>query len=256
MKLFGLIDTSGTTTTNKINSMMAAMTSAITSAVENCSSSIDQSQESVTINYGASIGNTLHMEQTSEIDSECVLQQKVQTEVQNAISTALSQTANSNGVGLLSTLGGSSSNNEATVSSFISNNINNSSIMNSYNKIKQDQKSVNINYGLKAFDTESMKQGATIFAKAALSEVEKTGIIDDLKAQLDQTAIAKTTNPLDFITDIFKSLGTTTVLFFFIIAVVVISMGVFVYKFLSAGGSISPTGISGPPKKTEPAASG
>lgn len=239
----------GTQSSTTINQLSQQLTNVAMSTVQDCSSNISQDQTVTDVNTGIWLWSTTKLEQTSEIRSECFSSSQKQAQLQNNIINSISQTATSEGVALLSAFGKTNAEANANLTNIIRNNITMSNIQKTYNAIKQKQSVSFNNSGIMGFRQVDLTQGAKIFAAATLDEIDKAGVFNAIETKLNQNASAKSTNPLDFIADVFRGIATglatgatSSILFFIFIIIAIILVPTMMIRLLFSGqSSASPT---------------
>lgn len=219
---------------------------------QECAVNVDQTQDVTINNTGTSIGGSLTMTQTSVVDLQCMQTSGRMNKLAGDISNIISQSAAAAGVGITSAVGGSQANTSTDIKNIIENRLTTENINRTITAIKQGQKLTMNNSGLQFAQSINMSQGAQVFAAAVVNEVNETGIINSMATQIDQKADAKTTNPLDFLVEMTRSvMGAFSLAMLipilFIIGLIVV-IGFVIYK--GATGEISIPGFDSAAKPT------
>ncbi len=206
------------------------------STVNDCLTSSDQSQSLTVNNSGLRLWGSYTMDQQSEVTSQCFSDVNRQMNLQNAIINAIAQKSTADGVAILSAFGASTAEASANLSNIIKNNITMSNIQRSYNLIKQKQSATFNNSGIIGYEQVALTQGDKLFAAATLTEVDRTGIFNMIENKIDQDASAKTSNPLDFISDLFSNIAMVIAL---VIVVIIVAVAGGLYLMMGGGRAVA-----------------
>ena len=197
----------GSASKTAISSLSSTISTIAMNTVQSCEVSAAQTQTVSVTNTGFKLFGNYTLQQQTDIKSDCFNDLTKQTDLQNKIIDAISQTTASNNVALLGAFGNSSSDATANLTNIVRNTVTMSNIQKTYNDIKQSQ-SVNFsNSGVVIFEQATLTQGASIFAAATLKEMDTAGIFSQIASKVDQTSTATQSNPLDFIAGIVNAAG-------------------------------------------------
>jgi hypothetical protein len=219
-----------------INSLSESINEVSMSTVQSCEVISDQSQNLAVRNTGFKFSSDVTLEQTTDIRMECFSDINKQTELQNKIINEIAQTSTASNVALLGAFGSTQSEAIANLTNIVRNTITMSNIQRSYIMIKQQQGLTLDNEGVVVYEKVKLTQGAEVFAAATLKEIDRAGIFNRIANHVDQSAEAKTENPLDFIAKALGAVGdsVSTMLFLIIFIVAILVVGVyFVMKIMT-----------------------
>jgi hypothetical protein len=203
-KLEGIIKMGGTQSTSIVNSLTSACVNATQTSTAKCITTASQEQSIMLQAAGDITVGDISQVQAVSVKSECLFSSQVQSDIQNAVANTLAQAAEAAGSGITSAIGGSSSNTFANIYTMISANVKQEQIQEAVNNTMQRQ-TVSINAGGNIIAGNiSQEQTAKLIAKAIMNSEGYSKVINEVANQIDQSAKAKTTNPL---ADIIGSVG-------------------------------------------------
>lgn len=213
----------GTSSKAEIDQLSQNITTIASNAVMRCQTNINQNQHVVIENTGVSLFSTYKFKQASTISSSCVQDTALQAKIQNDIINAITNSSSAEGVAMMSAFGNTDAEASAKLKNIVQTNVTMNNIMENYNNISQSQDITVLNRGglVVAQNVEAV-QGAEIFAAATLKTVQDAGVLTTIQTKLDQDAAAKSTNPLDFLGNLFGSIALAigAVIIFFILIIV------------------------------------
>ncbi len=214
----------GTYSKATINSLQQSISNIAMTNITKCQTSSNQTQNIRIVNDGFRFWTNYKIEQTSSINSSCVQDTVLQAKLQNDIFNAIKNASSAEGVALLSAFGNTNSSAETNLQTIIQNNVTMENIMENYTKIEQTQNVEIVNNFVWVFDNMSMVQGSQIFAASTLKAMEDAGIFNTISNKLDQSARSKSTNPLDFIANLFGNMAQAVLFVILFIVVIIIAM--------------------------------
>jgi hypothetical protein len=223
----------GSSSKSAVSILNEIVTNVAMETVQDCLVVSDQEQDINMTNTGFKLWSTVDITQTTDVSSSCFSNSLKETELQNNLISAISQATTAEGVGLLSAFGASQAEAETNLQNLVETNIKMSNIQKSYTLIQQKQKVGLNNVGTIVFEDVNISQGAEVFAAATLLEVTNSGITNLIDTNIDQTTSAITSNPLDFIGNIFGSVAASVA----IIAFVFIALIAFIIYMIFRGGN-------------------
>lgn len=233
----------GSSSKTSVQQLSQAISNVAMSTVQDCETSVAQTQNLNVNNTGFKLWGQYHLDQQSEIRSDCFSDVAKQADLQNKIISTISQATTAQSVALLGAFGTSKSEADAKLTSMVKNNVTMSNIQKSYNNLKQTQNATFNNSGVIGFEQVDLTQGSKLFAAATLQEVDKAGIFNQISSYVDQQSAAKQENPLDFIAKAIGAIGSSvmmSIIFFIVIMAVAVLGVVVVIKMLGSGGSPPP----------------
>lgn len=228
----------GSSSKTSINQLSQALTNVAMSSVQDCQVSATQTQNLSVNNTGFRLWGTYHLDQQSEIRSDCFSDVAKQADLQNKIISTIAQSTTAQSIALLGAFGTSASDASANLSNIVKNNVTMSNIQKSYNTLKQTQNASFNNSGVVGFEQVDLTQGSKLFAAATLQEIDKAGVFNQISSYLDQQSSATQANPLDFIAKAIGAVSSSlsmSILFFIIIIAVAVLGAVVVIKMLTSG---------------------
>lgn len=194
----------GTQSTSIVNSLTSACVNATQTSTAKCITTASQEQSIMLQAAGDVTVGDISQTQAVSVKSECLFSSQVQSDIQTAVANTLAQAAEAAGSGVTSAIGGSSSNTYANIYTMISANVKQEQIQEAVNNAMQKQ-TVSINAGGNIVAGNiTQSQTAQIIAKAIMNSQGYSTVINSVANQIDQSAKAKTTNPLS---DIIGSVG-------------------------------------------------
>lgn len=219
------------TSKTTINKLSEQINNVAKTTVQTCASSAVQTQYRGVVNNGFSFWSSDKMEQTTTLDASCFNDVKRETDLQNKILETIKQAATSENTSFLPAFGKTNAEAELNLKNRIVNNITMKNIQSSYNLIMQTQSAPFLNNGVDILRSSDMKQGADLFAAATLKELDKTGILNDIKSYLDQDASSKNSDPFAALVELFGSIVMAGFVFF-IVFIAIVMLGVGAWYFL------------------------
>lgn len=146
------------------------------------------------------------MMQASTVDMRCALSSQMQSDIQSEIAAKLSQYAESNGIALLSALGGSSADVETEIMNLFDASVEMSNLQEAVMQSLQSQRVVVGNVGGNVtIANTTMTQSLKMVAEAMVEYGGYSTAISQLQADIDQAAKTTDTGPLDSLFDTIKS---------------------------------------------------
>lgn len=227
---------SQSSTTTQLASKM--VTDVMSKSIMNCASKSDVSQELTVKGSGNDLsGNTL--KQNAKIDISCVQTAKNMNELKQAIKDAITQAAESSGVGITSAIGASSSDANLFISNDVEVNVTNETVAKIVNESNQKQV-ISIDGDKNTVKDNKLEQTEDYVAKNCQSIVNNLKSVQNLDRAIQNKSKAETKDPIaEWIGSIFSGLGSLWFIFI-IIGVVVIGGGII---WLLKSGSMSDDGI-------------
>lgn len=171
--------------------------------------SIKQDQKTVIVNNGFSFWDSTNMKQSSTINSQAMMQSNVSAELKNELFNELKNAATTEGIAVLDAFGNTRSEAETNMKQTIDSTVQISSILETVNKIEQNQDFARFNNGVSIYASLDQIQGAEIFAEAVLKSFNDAGVFNKMENNIESNAATKTTNPLAFLVDIIKGITAT-----------------------------------------------
>lgn len=209
------------------------------STVQDCEVSSTQTQNVDVNNTGIWFFGKVHLDQQSEIRSDCFSDSNKQAQLQNQLISTITQAVTAQNIALIGAFGSSVATASANLNSIIKNNVTMSNIQKSYNSLKQSQSATFNNSGVIGFAAIDLTQGSKLFAAATLQEVDKAGVFNQISNYVDQKSSATMTNPLDFITNAISAISSSIMMA--IVFFIVIIAAIFI---LPRMGSSTPAGVT------------
>ncbi len=227
----------GSESRTAVESLSSAISNVVISTVQSCEVAATQDQTLVVTNTGFKLWGTYKLDQQSDISASCFSDVNKQTDIQNKIIDTIAQSTSASNIALLGAFGSSSADARAALTNIVKNNITMSNIQNSYTTIKQNQAARFSNSGVIGFEQVELTQGSKLFAAAALQEIDRAGIFNQVASYVDQHSTATMENPLDFIAKIFGAVTGTmlvTILLIIVIIAAIVFGGMYVVKLLNS----------------------
>lgn len=207
--------------TSSVDIVNNSIITAITNNVNNCSASSTQTQ---TVQLGGiGIGNSIS--QSASLNISCLQKVTMTTQLSTQIAQQIQQDATASAVALLPSYSGSS--NTTKLANYIQTKVTTNIIQNCATSALQNQNIATS--GIQIGD--SVNQTLNLFSSCLQNALNNNNISQGVVANIAQTSTATTSNPLDFLSNIFGSI--TNGIIFFIAFIILIIVIVFVYKHYS-----------------------
>lgn len=182
-----------------VNATMNSVQSCATVASSNQMIALNNVKGNVTIS-----GTTLT--QGSSIDMSCVMHADKTADISNAVATAISQYADSQGQAVLSALGSTKAEATSNITNRFQNNINANTEVEVNNNISQNQSITADNIGGNVVIANvTLDQSARITAQALMQSTAFSSVINDSATKMDQSSKSKETTIIDTIVNGVKS---------------------------------------------------
>jgi hypothetical protein len=212
------------------------ITQAVMRNVTRCVTNASQDQS---INISNTVGDVtlknVLMSQSISINSQCMQQTLMNSDVQNSIVNDVVQSADTETQAMLGLLSGdSSSSSDLAIRTTIKNMFTMENINETVNNLKQNQ-SINISstVGNVILENITMEQGLHLAAQTFVDSTQISKALADVENKIDQSSSSKSVGPFDFIADMFSQFGVIIGIVIIIIAIIV--GGLLVFKWTSSG---------------------
>lgn len=243
----------GTNSKSSVESLQETVTNIAYSIAQSCASSSDQNQE-VTSSQLSLFGiNNASVTQTTDIDFTCATKSNKQTDLQNQIVSAISNSSDSNGIALFSAFGRTKAEATVNIRNIVTTNLTMSNIQQTYIIIKNSQTGFFSQTAIFGSNYVDVTQGASIFARAVNEILETSGIYQTIESHIENSASATEKNPLQFLADIFTGAATTAMYIVIGIILIIIALGLgIVFAGKSIDGGLDPDSDGQLSNLTEP----
>lgn len=229
----------GSVAKTAVNDLSSTISTIASSTVQSCVVAATQTQSTAVVNTGFTLSSNVKLVQQTDISSTCFSNLALQTQLQNAIINAITQSTASNSIALIGAFGTSTASATANLTNIVRNSVTMKNIQTSYNSIKQNQSATFTNSGVILFQTASLTQGAQIFAAATLQAMDNAGIFNTVSNYVTAQSQATQTNPLQVFVSMISAIGTAistnVFLFIFIIIAALVGGGYFMTKLGNSG---------------------
>ncbi len=230
----------GSKASNRVDVLNQTMTAVLTRSIMRCTTQSVITQR-INISGSGNVINGVTMRSAFKLSSSCSQDSSSIQKIRDEVETAIKQKAESESIALIGALGNSKAESEANLRNLIGKNITAETI----NEIVQR---TNTEQGLDISGSNNIVKNITqeilvdLMFQNAQDVLSSSDLSTALKNAADQDALAKQTNPLQFVADMFKTwvdgmvslFGGPLYLIAFIIAIVV---GIFILQKLRSASS-------------------
>jgi hypothetical protein len=221
-----------TSSKTKSDIFMEAVNNTVISAVMNCSTSSTMGQ-SITVNGKYAQANNNNLTQTLSDVSTCQLTNDFIGKFQTQMEAGIKQAAEAASSGILGVLNTTTSDTDTTIRSSVRNSVTNESVSNIIKTIVAAQ-SITVNDEGGQSNNNTLTQANNSIMNAVSSLSNSISAVTTIKDALDQSASAKTTNPISEIIDSAANFFSGPIKWI-VLAVVAVIVGIVVF-FNTGGG--------------------
>jgi hypothetical protein len=197
---------SKTTSTSKTDILMKSVTDVVVRSIMSCSFNQVVTQELRVVGSG-NIINGVRMVQATKLSTTCVQDSKTVANIQNNITSALTQAADSNSVSFLNAFGGAQTKAEtiANIQNIVENSVT-SEALTQIVLYSNSQQGIYIDGNNNILTNISQEQTTTIVSDNAQSVLSNTELATIISTAVKQSAAATESNPLSVFADMFNNL--------------------------------------------------